>query len=1338
MKKISKTKSIAVTVLAIIMVLAILPVATQIRARAESVTYVLDTTTDLRSAAEGTYTDGDTIVAGTNDAFTILAGYKTKIDSSKKDFDDGYSATQRINFGSATKLGDMISCAIQFKTKGQATVKIWWVSGGAGRQFAIYSDDYALVEKTTETSEQNGLYITEFSKLTQAGTYYLAVPDGSNYLFRLEVEDDLTNAQTPPTRGAWASVSAPQISSVTDNGDATISVIADGLVGQDGADKLVVEMYNAQDQLVATKQSFTKKATGHALTFNAKDSGAYTFKARLCREGEQDINASATQNLDFVYPLGTPIIGRATSNGGGTARVVWDAIHEATSYDVYVDGNLVANVETTYCDLTGLTVGTTVSVYVVANRSTQGDSKRSTSVSFEVTQEAQIPWGTTVYGPSTKPGDNGKVIENADGSVTVISTGGKGKIQPASVDGLTFYYTPIEAEYNFTLRATVTVDQWSLSNGQEGFGLMAADRLGVNGDTGSFWNNSYMAAGTKVEYWYLGGEAYPNSSNGGAKYSMKLGLGSLARTGVTPDNLEALTSGDSDVVKRDFVSEMTTFETLAAVREFEPGTYNIIGNHTLGNKTSTTYQDFNDSDFITTLIFEIQKNNTGYFVSYYKADGTLVKRVKYYEPDALEKLDTEYVYAGFFAARNVKATFSNIELTKIAPEDDLPAEQRPITKIVPTIAVTSAEVTTSANYELQLNPNLLGTINLYLNGQKIAENLQVTLNEETGKFNRIKYIVELEQFEENLIEIEFTADPNQELKPYTQISTLEPVVQRLYLNYNDGADHVKNIYAAPDGTPQGNGTKQYPYDLYTAVDMVLPGQTIVLIADKEDNHVFLLESTLRIERGMDGTEENPIRMIADPDDNVCPELDFMGTGAGLVHGGNYWYFHGFSVTNSLMNQKGFQISGSNNVVDNVITHHNGNTGLQICRLFGTDLFEDWPANNLILNCTSYGNADAGHEDADGFAAKLTVGNGNVFDGCVAHHNSDDGWDLYAKVETGSIGAVTIKNSIAYANGYLENGESSGNGNGFKMGGESLSGKHVIMDSLAFNNKAKGIDSNSCPDIIVIRCTSYNNGGANVALYTNNASNTDYQATGVISFKDSTCLDSSLVEDNLKPAGSQVVLNFRGETNFYWNKTKKSVNVKGQQVTASWFKSLTFNGFTRNSDGTINLGDFLALTDQAIDGIGGVLGGTASSVPTLEEEAHVCTHNNVWCWDVDDEDNIYHWYTCECGAKLEMGEHNYVWVVTKEPTETEKGRKVCVCTICGHQMASLSISVTRPQEPQQPQQPQQPQEPQQPEQPEQPTNKNGVKIALAVGIPCVSLSVLVALYIILKRKGIIKF
>ena len=109
---------------------------------------------------------------------------------------------------------------------------------------------------------------------------------------------------------------------------------------------------------------------------------------------------------------------------------------------------------------------------------------------------------------------------------------------------------------------------------------------------------------------------------------------------------------------------------------------------------------------------------------------------------------------------------------------------------------------------------------------------------------------------------------------------------------------------------------------------------------------------------------------------------------------------------------------------------------------------------------------------------------------------------FRKGSDSSIGSVTIKNSVAYANGYLEDGTNAGNGNGFKMGGDSMPGSHVLENSIAFGNKAKGIDSNSCPDIKVKNCTTINNEGANVALYTNSAKNTDFEATGVVSFRTS--------------------------------------------------------------------------------------------------------------------------------------------------------------------------------------------------------------------------------------------
>ena len=46
-------------------------------------------------------------------------------------------------------------------------------------------------------------------------------------------------------------------------------------------------------------------------------------------------------------------------------------------------------------------------------------------------------------------------------------------------------------------------------------------------------------------------------------------------------------------------------------------------------------------------------------------------------------------------------------------------------------------------------------------------------------------------------------------------------------------------------------------------------------------------------------------------------------------------------------------------------------------------------------------------------------------------------------KSGSIGAVTIKNSVAYGNGYLEDGTNAGNGNGFKLGGDNMSAEPFL-------------------------------------------------------------------------------------------------------------------------------------------------------------------------------------------------------------------------------------------------------------------------------------------------------
>ena len=1237
--------------LSLCLLLTMLPLSA-LPVHAESTTYVLDVG-ELEDVGKGTKADGDTLKCGTDNFFTIFFSAKAQIQANEKTFSDGFSATKRLHYGASTKIEDPVLNAIQIKPAGPATVKIWWVSGDPNRGIGIYREDGTILAQTSVASEKNQLSVSELS-ISDAGTYYIGNVGGNNYHYKVEVTVEASGS-SQPERAKWDSVAAPVITEAVDTGKGEIAVTVDAKVGYDGADEVVVTMYDSKGKEILTRNSILEKDT-HTIRFTPTSSGEYTFKAVMKREGEKDKKAEASKTASFSLPLQDPTILSATSAGGGKVTLVWTAVLEADSYEILCDEVAVGATSGTEYTVGGLTVGQKYSFRVVAIRS--NDRSQSAPVSAIATQDAQRAWGFTVYGTSTNLDSNGYEGNlNEKGWVTVYSEGGKGKVVPASTDGIAFYYTAVPTTHNFTLRAKVTIDSWTFSNGQEGFGLLVTDRLGVNGDKTDFWNNQFMAGATKIEYRYESGLVY-DLNGPGTKYSMKLGLGSIAKTGLTKQNLPLVEKSDANALKQ-FLSQTHTLEWNAGEWELDGGTYNVIGNGT--NESSLSVGNVS----LTTFILEIQKNNTGYFITYYAEDGTVLCCNKYYGADALNQLDEDYVYAGFFAARNARATFSDVVFTTILASEDAPAEEKPMTEITPTVSISSGSVTTKADYDLLIDTNVDGTLKITLGSQVLAE---ADVIEGEVRFHKH---ISLPTYGEHRIKVQFSPDPDQDLGIDTILSSTKDVFSEITVLYNKGNYHRKVIYVSPTGLPNGNGSREYPYDIQTAVDNVVPGQTIVLLEG-----TYKLMSPLRIQRGMDGTEDAMIAMIADPDAKTRPVLDFQQQCAGIIHGGNYWYFRGFDVTNSQNGQKGFQVSGSYNTLDQIHTYRNGNTGVQISRLSGKDLYPDWPAYNLVLNCTSYYNADAGFEDADGFAAKLTCGDGNVFDGCVAYHNADDGWDLYAKIETGPIGSVTIRNCVAYANGYIEGYSDTGNGNGFKLGGEGIPGKHVLENSYAFFNLSKGIDSNSCPDAIVRNCISYNNGSHNVAFYTKKNANTDFIATGIISFKDSTNpVSSNLVGEKLEGIGSQSKDAYMGSSNYYWNGSD-SISTNGSTIREDIFVSLEFKGVARKADGTIDMQGFLQLTASAPADAGVKQGGMASGNGSIPKEDGVHNYADAWF----NEDTMYHWRECECGDRADMSEHALVWVIDKEATPTETGLKHEQCSICGFKRPSVVTYYEEPTAP----------------------------------------------------------
>ena len=1259
------SRKLLAVIIAVIMLLPILSVSIIASASNER-TFVLDAQEHLTDMA-AIKKDGESDKVGTDNYFTLYYSVKTKIDTSSKSFSDGYNSAgakiRRINLQTNTVItpDTKIAC-IGFSTSSAATVKVWWVQGGDNnRSMALYDADGVILSQTEEELAKNDPCISSFD-IAEAGAYFVGAPDGSNYVFRIEViEHDYVDTNTPVD---WSKVGVPVVQSAEDVGGA-LKITADAEVGKltSGiyADKVTVTVRGG-DVFGEYTASSVADSDRFVCSISPEWSGTYTVTATVEREGEEP-KVSAEYYVEYSLPLTAPFISSATSKGGGTIELEYTEAREAEKYEIYCGETLVGETTDLIYTVGGLTVGEEYEFFVRAIRGEEYvDSAKESAVA---TADSKLTWGFTYYGPSTGASGNGYVGDlNEDGSVTVYSEGGKGKIQPASTDGLAFYYTKIPTSKNFTIKTTVTVDSWTFSNGQEGFGLMVADRLGVAGDTSNIWNNQYMAGTTKIEYRYdsddEGNETIYDVSTGlGSKYTMKLGLGLISKTGVTHENLSRLEAGDTATVNNEFKSVVRPLD-LYASRTNQGGTYNVIGNYTNESVEGTL------NNLLTTFVLEIQRNNTGYFVRYYDTEGNLLYEIKNYDPEALDQLDSEYVYAGFYASRNARATFSDVSLTTIDPKDDAPAEERPITYITPTVTLTSPSNTTSGEYTFAVNVNVDGVVTI----KNTAGHVIVPETAVKG-MERYYATINLEAYGEYDYVVEFNPDDDQDLGAYTELSTNSNVYAELHLYYRAGNYHRKSVYVSVDGVYYGTGSKDDPYDLETAINSAIPGQTIILM---EGTYKFPYDGqTLKIERGIDGTEAEPIRLIADPEAKTRPVIDFCGAGFGIVHGGNWWIFEGFDVTGSANGQKGFQVSGNHNVLVDIHAYRNGNTGIQISRYAGSDYtIEDWPSYNLILNCDSYYNMDAGHEDADGFAAKLTVGPGNVFDGCVAYNNADDGWDLYAKVQTGAIGAVTIRNCLAYNNGYLEGGAASkGNGNGFKMGGESISGHHVIINSIAYHNRMKGIDSNSCPDIEVYNCISFNNGNYNVAFYTNNATNTAFKASGIISFK-----TNDGIGENLKGKGTQVNDDYINETNYYWGEAG-CVNSKGEVLDPEEiFVSLAFKGYSRNTDGTLNLGDFLKIKDGAVpEGVGTTGEATPSPVielvPDLEH-----TYSETW---VNTDPNV-HWLECECGDKAHIGEHTFEYVVDKEPTETEVGYRHRECTVCGYKKATVEIQPLGSQEP----------------------------------------------------------
>jgi len=532
----------------------------------------------------------------------------------------------------------------------------------------------------------------------------------------------------------------------------------------------------------------------------------------------------------------------------------------------------------------------------------------------------------------------------------------------------------------------------------------------------------------------------------------------------------------------------------------------------------------------------LAKTNSGFTAQLNDSEPVIL-----YTPHILSVQDNK-MYVGFYVARLATIEVHNIELNVTAVASDPPRVEPPAAPLEPAIAwISPLNTSTTEQYEIKLKSNTSGLVTIKQGNTIIASDVSIEANQVLTQATNIER-------GHNRFTISFNPSDSELLTSHETIILNRTVTAKQY----EG-----DIYVAPDGSAEAAGTLEDPLDLDTAIQYVAPGQTIIV----QDGH-YVRDHRLNIQKYNDGTDAAMKTLKAA--DGARPVIDFNKKSEGVVLSGNYWHIIGIDFARSAGNTKGFTIGGSHNIVELSRFYEHGDTGLQISRTDDSTNIEDWPSYNLILNSDSFANRDPSDNNADGFAAKLTSGVGNVFRGAIAYNNVDDGWDLYTKAGSGAIGAVTIENSIAYNNGYpIGSSELKGDGNGFKLGGEGIHVQHVIRNSIAFNNGTVGFTSNSNPGVIARNNIGFNNAKGNIVFTTYPHITPDFTVDSFVSFA-----TESIAKDQVPDA-------VRSLTNYLYDGARFA-NRAGTEITESNFKSLELpEHIARDEAGNIVLGDFLS-------------------------------------------------------------------------------------------------------------------------------------------------------------------
>ena len=1151
--------------------------------------------------AEAEWLAADILASTTyNNGLTLCGtGWANNNATDDKTFDDGFSAlgdnakagsakAQTNGKNSAGTVPDS-GCYIKYTAAANGELAID-TKIGKGKTFYIVAEDgtkAAEVKNSTDASTYN----TVKAKVEAGKTYYAYLGGATAQIWKVYYSQ--LNKKTVVD---WESVAKPVISKVEAGADG-FTVTVEGIVDEyNGAEDIVVTMLHNDGQ---AGEAVIKRSEGTAtVNFTAHESGDYTFVATAQRLGCADKASDVYEVKDFILGVKMPTITWAENKGNGEVYLDWVNISDAKDYTLTY--KVKGSDESTAVKIDGitegdytvknLTVGSTYEFSVVANRA-DGYCSAVSEKELSVTADAQKNWYVSTVGSAqetkatiTEADGNAQVINIANGDTAskkvatveakdITNTTGSMEIQAKASgkisddeDGFSYYYTKVNPEKE-NFELTATFTVTDAS-------------LTPDNQTGF---GVVVADTLGVNNW--GTPSYVHkyfNYFSSMMYSSKINAPTMRYiTGYT----SADTSNKDGV---DRVNNNVKFNQLTGTDMFKVGAE---------------------------YTFTVRKTDDGYEAVATTENGTQTQKLTANDFTSVQEDGT--VVVGVMVARKIGVKITDIKFTT-SESKGLATSEAVEDKVTPSIRVYSSNTCGAGEYEYTVVPNCAGTLKVTGSADGKAISKEVTADEVV----RIPVAVNVGS---NTIKAEFEPAAAANITSTKTVASETNVTRKVY------GEAGQTIIVTPDGKTTGDGTEESPLDINTAVSYAQPGQTILM-----KNGVY--DKWITINRSVCGTADKPINLVAESISTDGTDGVVL-SGAGLTVIGSYWHVYGLYVKDS--SGVGIQVSGNYNTIDMCTVNHAANSGIQISRNGGADNYAGiqgklWPTGNLIKNCESFDNCDAGRNDADGFAAKLTCGEGNRFYGCISHNNIDDGWDLYAKSVSGTIGSVTIENCVAYNNGWLTTddvtaaGYNYGEGNGFKLGGGYLKGGHKLINCVSFGNHAKGITSNSCPDISITRCTAYNNGNADsysIGLNTMDSMLKEWKVSGLI----------SMSKADLTAKADLIPFSQHGDDNYIYNGSE-SYNNLGQKATDEWFESVdTTIRPSRNADGTIDMHNLLVIKSGVLsDNVGARLDTTSEEAISVKPQAG------------------------------EVVSHVFEWTTTKEATCTEKGEKHGICTVCGHE------------------------------------------------------------------------